>query len=131
MASENKIKVFHKGCGGQIGWATAVTIEFMESNQFFFMDGSQPSPQDTFRIHCDKCNSVLGNKNDMTLHEPELRLELTDCCDQCRFAYKPPLVNEDNPDIVCRRYPPVLLKVNEAEQFPLSAKSSWCGEFKK
>lgn len=62
-----EIRVLHIGCGGQVGWWHG-SMELgarVNAEEFEFMDGTYPEPNDNMRIICPRCAQLITTPHEI------------------------------------------------------------------
>lgn len=67
IKSRDLIKVYHRGCGGVVGYIKDSSKWKRELDNFYFLDGSNPHGPDKVFIPCKKCKRYLKAMGDVVL----------------------------------------------------------------
>lgn len=69
ITSKGLTKVYHRGCGGHIGYVAGIEKSKRDTSNFYFLDGSQPNKTDKKAIPCNKCGKTIVNLGDLIVEE--------------------------------------------------------------
>lgn len=58
-------KVYHRGCGGHVGYIADASKLKTDSTNFYFLDGLQPKKYDKKAIPCNKCGNTIVHLGDL------------------------------------------------------------------
>ena len=61
------IKVYHRGCGGHIGYVADTKKSKKDIDNFYLLDGSHPERIDAVCVYCGKCNKNIIRRSEMVL----------------------------------------------------------------
>jgi len=61
------IKVYHKRCGGHIGWIKDRTALRSDSSNFYLLNMTHPIPSEMVKIGCLTCGKYVTSRDAMTI----------------------------------------------------------------
>ena len=67
VTSRKLNKVYHRGCGGHVGYVSDISKPKNEAKNFYFIDGYHQQKQDKILIPCNKCGKTITNLGNLTL----------------------------------------------------------------
>ena len=67
--SNELANIYHKNCGGLIGYVNNVKSSKKMASNFILLNGKHPNPGDALDILCTKCGAVVTNFEYLSTHE--------------------------------------------------------------
>ena len=67
ITSKILTKVYHRGCGGHVGYVAEINKSKRDASNFYFLDGSNPKDCDLISIPCKRCEKSVKHLGDMVL----------------------------------------------------------------
>ena len=67
ITSKGLTKVYHRGCGGHIGYVAEISKSKSDTSNFYFLDGSHPKGCDLISLPCKRCEKSVKRLGNMVL----------------------------------------------------------------